>query len=318
MLKLHLNPPLLISGAVFLAALVLQLGATGYLLRLAASHLNRESQHLKIQITQDLAAQLSRALATDDDLAALGALKASRHNHPQLREAILFDSQGDILLHTDPGRMGKNIQVAKGPWPATPQVSTLLISGRRITAVLTPLSGQEDLFLRAYFDQSRVLQGNSSIAVRFYILILATSLLIGLVCWSGLKRREWAEDSRPTSPEFDIPPHHARPETRRIAEMLISEIPRAALALTRDNDILAINAPGSKLFNCRADQLAGQHLMRAPLPAPLIEFYQKAITSPEQPVQGQIILFDNTPAMAIKVVCSPLACNWEWSLCLLG
>ncbi|MCK5218070.1 hypothetical protein KAR10_01025 [bacterium] len=318
MFKLHLHPPLLISGAVFLAAFILQLVATGYLLRLATSHLHRVSQRLKIQITQDLAGQLSRALTTDDDLAALGALKASRHNHPQLREAILFDSQGKISLHTDPGKMGKNIQFSKGPWPRSPEVSTSFISGRWITAVLTPLSGQEELFLRAYFDQNHVLQGNSSIAIRFYILILATSLLIGLVCWSGLKRRELAETSRSTLQEPDSSPHHARAETRRVAELLLSEIPRATLALTRDNFILAVNDPGCKLLNCRADQLAGQHLMRAPLPSSLIKFYQKFLAAPEQPVQGQITLFDHTPAISIKVICSPPASHWEWSLCLLG
>jgi hypothetical protein len=183
---------------------------------------------------------------------------------------------------------------------------------------LAPLFSQEELFLRVYFDQSRVLQGNSSIAIRFYILILATSLLIGLVCWYSLKHRELAETSRPTSLVPDSPPPHARAETRRIVELLLSEIPRAALALTRDNFILAINNPGCKLLNCRADQLAGQHLMRAPLPSSLIKFYQKALTAPEQPLLGQILLSDNTAPITVKVVCSPLAGNWEWSLCLLG
>lgn len=317
-LKQYLSPALTITLGLFLGAWLLQWGAFSYLSGLGQKQLNQTTQKLKIQIAKNLGYQLSLALAAGDDLAALGTLKTARSHFPQLQKAEIFKSNGHVLLHSDPGMIGKKTKAYPGPRPVSPELTHARQEGRRFTVLLVPLPDEEDLYLRAFFDETLSVQAKKSFAVRFHLLILATSLLIGLFSYFRLSRLEILDPRERARSGIISPAEQASQNNRRCAELLLSEMRHAVVAISRDNKILAANTLALGLLNCRPEELAGMHVMQAPLPAPLLELYQQAIAAPERPTQSRLSLNPKEPGLAVKISCAPASPEWELALVSLG
>jgi len=278
------------------------------LLNLTDARAQSEYRLLEIQIAKDLAGQLSRALGTNDDLAALASLRDARTNHPQLREAMIFDNTGRILLHTDSGMMGRTVAAPQGPRLSSPELTSRTVQGRRVATILAPLPDRDDVYLRAAFDESRLAQGSGSVLARFVMLILATSALPALFVYLRLRRFELVDiAARAHEPS----PNHT---TRQVAEFLLSATPFAALTVDRDNRILAANTLALELLNLRAEELETLHILKAALPQPLVDFYQSALKSPEKPLEAQLSLALRTPALTAQALFSPATAQWELAL----
>ncbi|MCK5241801.1 hypothetical protein KAR34_05045 [bacterium] len=310
-MKHALGPRLTIASGVFLAALLLQLGSLQYLSSLSKDQFNTETRKLKTQIAQDLANQLAAALTSEDDLAALIVLKSARGNHPQLYKAEVFEANGKITMHTDAGMMNKQTKAYKGPRPISPELSRTRIDGRPLTVALIPMPDDEDLYFRAFFDDTRLAQARRSYVVRFYLLIITTSLLLGLFTLYRVSRFELLDPLQRADVKAPIQQQTDSRHTQRVAGLLLSEIRHAALAIDRNNTILAANSLALELLNCRSEELVGMHVMQSPLPKPLVDFYQQAIKNPNQLSEVKLTLTNKAPSLPIKLTCSPASTDWE-------
>ncbi|MEW6516623.1 MAG: hypothetical protein AB1439_06970 [candidate division FCPU426 bacterium] len=303
-----------VALGVGLLALLLQWLVLAYLNQLSQSQFADTSRKLLTQIARDLGDQLSRALTAGDDLAALSVLKAGRNIHPQLQKAEVFDRQGKIILHSDPGMLGQKTRSLSGPRPMVPELSLARQEGRPFAVVLVPLPHDEDLLLRAYFDETSMLQSRRVYIVRFYVLLLLTSLLLSLFVYFRLGRfelldpRERAENS----------PSAGAALPARLAGLLLADFPAAALAVNRNNRIVAGNALACELLNCRPEELEGLHVLQAPLPAGLQELYREALRTPERGAEAKLNLKPKEPGLLVKIRCTPASADWELALVQLG
>jgi len=311
-MKLPLTPAASIALSVFLTALVLQWGVIHYLSGLSKNQFYEETRKLKIQITKDLAVQLARALAADDDLGALIVLKSARSNHPQLQKAEVFAANGKIILHTNPEMIGKKNKPHKKFRPISPELSKVRIDGRPLTVILVPMPENEDLYFRAYFDDTPLLQAKKFYAVRLYLLIIATSFLLALYILFRLSRFELLDPQKRADPKDLTRPDDTH--THRIAELLLSEMRHAALAIDHNNKIIAANSLTLELLNCRTEELKGMHVMQSPMPKSLLEFYQNAIKTPDRVTKTKLALASKEPALPVKITCIPASSEWKLAL----
>jgi PAS domain-containing protein len=310
-------PPLPLTAlSIFILSFVFQSAVAAYLIQISVHHATEESSLLKMQIAKDLGSQLTQALGSHDDLAALAVVKACRINHPQLQEARVFDSSGKILLHTDPGMMGKKISVAPGPKPTKPEVRLIHHHERVYTDILVPLEDENGLFFQVQFDETRNRQSRQAVAIRFFLLTLLSSLFLGTICWLGLRRYDWTNpleraESQPVSAENGK-------KIRHLAGLLLSEMAHAAIAVDRNNQILAANTLALELLNCRQEELEGLHILQSPLSPRLMEFYQKAIKTPTQPVEDKVVISTQGLTLPVRITCAPPSLEWEVALISLA
>jgi PAS domain-containing protein len=308
-MKQTLGPGLTIALGVFLAALLLQWASLQYLSTLSKEQFNTETRKLKTQIAQDLTNQLATAINSEDDLAALIVLKSARSTHAQLYKAEVFEANGKITMHTDAGMMNKLTKPYKGPRPISPELSRAQIDGRPLSVVLVPMPDDDELYFRAFFDDTRLTQARRSYVVRFYLLIICTSLLLGLLALYRVSRFELLDPKQRADVKEQLKTDIKH--TQRVAELLLSEMRHAALAVDRNNTILAANSLALELLNCRAEELVSMHIMQAPLPKSLQEFYQQAIKNPNQVSEEKLSLTGKDPSLPIKLTCAPASADWE-------
>jgi hypothetical protein len=316
--KREWNPVVMIPWLVAVGALLLQGAACTYLLVVSSRALSATVQHLQIETARDLAGQLARALSGEDDLAALASLREARLLHSQLREAMLFDRSGRISLHTDAGMLGKQVPVPTGPLSTAPEVTPHFESGRSLTSILLSLPGHEDRFFQASFDRTQQAEISRSLSFRISVLSVLNAALLGALAWVWLRRYTWIDPRVPAI--VPRPQAEAKAGTayaRRLAGLLLAELPHAALALDRDRHILAVNMLALELLNCRSEELTGMHLLSSPLPNALLEFCQTALTSPGKSSEAKLSLVAKAPAMTVTLTCSPASLEWELALVTL-
>jgi PAS domain-containing protein len=102
-----------------------------------------------------------------------------------------------------------------------------------------------------------------------------------------------------------------------LADALLAEMPHATLAIDHENKIVAVNTLALELLNCRQEELEGQHMLSAPLPGVLLDFYQAALKQPGHGLDEKIVLVSKTPALAVHAAFSPAAENWTVMLVTL-
>jgi PAS domain-containing protein len=312
---LRLPPPAKFLPVTLLAcAFLLQAGVVLYLGARAQAQQRADWRQAQVQIARDLASQIARAQAENNDLAALASLGSARGLHPQLLAAMVFDPSGKVLLHTDPGQLGRTVPAPVGVRLTTPESGPWQEGGRRGLAVLVPLPDRDENYLRALFDGSGLEQGGLTLRVHALLLTLCVSVLLALGCRAWLARYEWLDPlARAASPA--APP--AVQPMRRVAGLLLAEMPHAALTLDRDNVILAANGLALELLNCRQEELVGFHMLKAPVPPPLLEFYQQALPAPGRPQEGRLRLNPRSPELSGKVTFAPASDQWELALITL-
>jgi PAS domain-containing protein len=314
--KKALPPVLVLPVLIFATSLLFQFMITDYLLTLTNTRYHNELRHLQTQITQDLAAQLARAQASNDDLAALAALRSARANHPQIVDAMIFDNTGKISLHTDSGWMGKKTDVPQGPRLAAPVIKHHTDHGRRIFSIQVPLPDRDDSYFRANFDEAGFVQESRAISVRFYILMLASSLAIAFLAWTRLRRYDWVDPRQHAEGESEAS-RGANKKIRHFAELLLGEMPHAALAVDRDNKIIGANTLALELLNCRKEELINLHVFTAPLPASVTDFYNASLKKPGQLSEAKLALIPKAPTMLARAIFSPAGESWELALVTL-
>lgn len=303
-----------VALGVGLLALLLQWLCLAYLSQLSQRQFMDTSRKLLTQIAKDFGDQISRALSAGDDLAALSVLKAGRSIHPQLQKVEVFDRQGKIILHSDPDMLNQKTRPLNGPRPVTPELTLARQEGRPFAVVLVPLPHDEELLLRAYFDETSFFQSRRVYVARFYVLLLLTSLLLAVFAYFRLSRFELLDPrERAAGPAASTP---AVPG--RLAGLLLPELKTAALAIDRNNRIVAGNAAAYELLDCRPETLEGRHVLQAPLPAALQIFYQEAIRTPERAAEAKLNLTPKGPGLPATLRCAPASADWELALVKLG
>lgn len=308
------SPARALPGALFVTAFALMCGMAAYLSLRTQAARSSVWQEAQVQVARSLAAQIGRAQAEDNDLAALTALGEARSLHPQLKAAMVFDAAGRVTLHTDPGQLGRTVPVPVGVRLSTPETGPWQEGGRRLFAVLTPLPNQEESYLRALFDGSDQVRGTGTLWVHVLLLAFGASALLALGARAWLSRYEWL-DPRARAAALDAPPS---PEpSRRVAGLLLAEMPHAALTLDRDQVILAANTLALDLLNCRQEELVGLHVLKAPLPSELLALYQEALPFPGQPLERRLKLTERSPALTLTVTFTPASDQWELALITL-
>jgi|GEM_PF-5452925 len=308
----RLPPAAAVAAAVFVLVFLFQLISAWYFSQLASSSLADENQTLKTEIAASLGRQVGRALASGDDLAALTVFKTSRSLHPQLQEATAFDHSGKILYHTDPGMMGRRHPIPAGPRASAPERRTVRRNDKSFTQVLVPLA-EGDWFFQALFGESRSRQRSQAAAVRMALLSLVSALAAALTAWMLLRGYEWVDPrQRAASAPQAEDPH------RRVAGLLLAEMPHAALAVNRDNRVLAANPLALELLNCRPEELEGMHLLQSPLVPGLVTLYQQAIKTPARATEADLPVAHQGPALRVRIACSPASPEWELALVTLG
>lgn len=309
----HLSRRASVALGVGLLALLVQWFVLAYLSTLSQRQYLETSRKLLTQIAKDFGDQLSRSLSAGDDLAALAVLKAGRSIHPQLQKVEVFDRQGKIILHSDPDRLGKTTRPLNGPRPVTPELSFARQEGRPFAVILVPLAHDEELLLRAYFDETSLAQSRRVYVARFYVLLFLTSLLLAVFAYFRLGRFELLDPREqaagPAPPAAALPAH--------LAGLLLSELKTAALAIGRNNRVVAGNALAYELLNCRPEELEGLHILQAPLPESLQKFYQEAIRAPERAAVSKLSLHPKEPGLSVTLRCTPASADWELALVTL-
>jgi PAS domain-containing protein len=314
--KKRLPPALALPLLVAVTALFFQFLVIDYLLRLTNTQYHQQLRHLQIEVAQDLAGQLSRAQASNDDLTSLAALRSARGVHPQIVDAMIFDNAGKILLHTDPGWMGKKVNAPQGPRLSLPVIKHLTEQGRSLLSIQVPLPDRDEGYFRANFDEARFVQESRSVTLRFYVLILATSGVLGFLTWARLRRYDLVDpQARAGHEPAPVPGEAAR--RQHTVDLLLSEMPHATLAVDRENRILGANTLALELLNCRREELVNLHLLAAPLPQALADFYQNSTQKAGAPCAAKLALNPKSPALQARALFSPASENWELALVTL-
>jgi PAS domain-containing protein len=314
--KKTLSPLLALPLLVAVTSLFFQFMLIDYLLRLTNEHYRQELRHLQIEVTQDLAGQLSRAQASNDDLTALAALRSSRSNHPQIVAAMIFDNVGKILLHTDPGWMGKKISVPPGPRLSEPVIKHFTEQGRNLLSIQVPLPDRDEGYFRANFDEAKFAQESGTVSLRFGVLILLTSAVLGFLTWARLRRYELLDPLQRVAPTDDAPSISARKFEHTLG-LLLAEMPHATFAVDRENRILGANALALELLNCRREELLGVHVFSSPLPPALMEFYQTSLKKTGRFSETKLALHPKSPVLQARVLFAPATDQWELALVTL-
>ncbi len=314
MFKKDPSPTLTLSIMLGVVAMMMQAMVANYIIDALNQKYHAELRRLQIQIAQDLAAQLSRAQASNDDLNALSALRSARLNHPQLIEALIFDNAGKILLHTDSGEMGKTLDVPKGPRLSAPFIRHFTEQKRKVMSIQLPIPDRDNGYCRVNFDEAQFAQEANSLSLQTYSLITATSVVLGFLCWMRLKRYKVVDPHQRVALPKEAP--SAAPVTP-LADALLAEMPHATLAIDHENKIVAVNTLALELLNCRQEELEGQHMLSAPLPGGLLDFYQAALKQPGHGLEEKIVLVPKAPALTAYAAFSPAAENWTVMLVTL-
>lgn len=308
------SPARLLPLVLFIAAFALMGGVTAYLSLRAQAVRAADWRTAQVQVARSLAAQIARAQADDNDLAALTALGEARSLHPQLKAAMVFDEAGRVTLHTDPGQLGRTVPAPSGVRLSTPETGPWQEGGRRSFAVLTPLPVQDESYLRALFDDTDQARATGTLWVHALLLAFGASALLALGAHAWLSRFEWFDPrTRAAAPAPPPPPE----PSRRVAALLLAEMPHAALTLDRDQVILAANALAQDLLNCREEELVSLHVLKAPLPAALLDLYQQALSTPDRPLARGLKLTDRSPALTARITFTPASDLWELALITL-
>jgi len=315
--KKTLPPLLALPLLVAVTSLFFQFMITDYLLRLTNSQYRQQLRHLQIEVTQDLAGQLSRAQASNDDLTSLASLRSARANHPQIVDAMIFDNAGKILLHTDPGWMGKTVNAPQGPRLALPMIKHFDAQGRSLLSIQVPLPDRDEGYFRANFDEAKFVQESQTISLRFYVLILLTSAVLGFLTWARLRRYELIDPQARLGHDMASNALVSALRLEHTAELLLAEMPHATLAVDRENRILGANALALELLNCRREELVNSHIFSASLPAALVDFYQSSLKNPGQLCEAKLALNAKSPALHARALFSPASDQWELTLVTL-
>jgi PAS domain-containing protein len=307
--KRNLPAGLTLPLIVFAAALLLQAALAGFLLDWTGARFRGEILRLQQQISLNLAAELARALAGNDDLAALAALRDARTHYPQLREALVFDNAGKVLLHTDSGMLGKIVTAPSGPRLTSPETVSRKDQGRPVISILVPLPDRDDGYFRASFDETRLAQGGEAVGSRAAALLVIFAAALAFLVWYRQRSGELAHAARRASE----PGPAAKPglHPNRIAQLLLAEMPHAALVIDRDNRIIAANSLVLELLNCRAEELETMHVLSAPLPPAVSELYQTGLKAPAKPVEAKMSLTPRSPALTARAAFAPPTSDWE-------
>lgn len=296
--------PVLIAAA----ACVLQALTAVVLLDASASRSRTEFRRLQVQVAVQLAGELSRAVAGNDDLAALAVLRAARINFPQLRDAMIFDHNGRIVLHTDSGMLGKSTAAPTGPRLTVPETTFRREQGRPLASVLVPLDDADGGYFRATFDESRQEVGSAALAARGLLAAALSAALLGFLVWNRRRSEARTLDAQ-REPESPAPRPGLHPD--RAAQLLLAELPHAALAVNRENRIVAANTLILELLACRAEELETLHVQAAPLPEALAEFYRAALEHPGQPRETALALKPGSPRLTARIAFTPPGDAWE-------
>lgn len=303
-----------LSAIVFCASLFAFSIAAAYLVQITGQSQAVEVQRLQTEIAKNLAVQLSSYLAAKDDLSAISALKSARTHYPQLQELQLFDRQGKVVMHSDPAMLGKQVPAPQGLRSLAPEVDEVRRQGRWFTRILVPLPENEDLYLRAFFDQSRERQRSAGVWLRFAVLILLVSLLPALLVRRGLR------SALPVPADLNgpVPSSGVANRSTQWLELALAEMRSATLAISGHNLVLAANTLALELLNCRAEELVGAHILRAPLPAPLLDLFQQALHTPGRPTEGKLVLTPRSSAIPVRIVFAPADDHFELAFITLG
>lgn len=311
MLRWKFPPVLTLPATLFIFSVLLMTFIAASSFRWFETRAAAEFRRLHVQIAADLAGQLSRALAVNDDLSALAGLQDARRHFPQLRQAMLFDNQGKILLHTDSGRLGKTTTAPTGPRLTSSETVLRREQGRSLLSVLVPLPEREDGYLQAIFDETRYAREQRTLAVRLGLLILFSSALLAWLARRQQQLQEKARAAKRGDARTAASPG-LRPDCS--AGLLLAEMPCAALAFGRENRILAANAPALALLNRRGEELETLHVLNAPLPPALLDLYQNALRTPSKPSEIRFAPASHAPALTARVVFAPPTEQWELAL----
>jgi PAS domain-containing protein len=315
--KKNLPPQLALPILVALTSLFFQFLIIDYLLRLTNTQYHQELRHLQIEVTQDLAGQLSRAQASNDDLTSLASLRSARANHPQIVDAMIFDNAGKILLHTDPGWMGKKVNAPQGPRLALPVIKHFEEHGRSLLSIQVPLPDRDDGYFRANFDEAKFVQESQSISLRFYVLILLTSAVLGFLTWARLRRYELVDPQQRAGHDASSTALVSALRLEHTAELLLGEMPHATLAVDRENRVMGANALALELLNCRREELVGSHIFSASLPPALVDFYQSSLKKAGQLCEAKLSLNPKSSPLQARALFSPASDQWELALVTL-
>ncbi len=184
-------------------------------------------------------------------------------------------------------------------------------------AISVSLPDRDEGYFRADFDEARFAQESRAISVRFMVLMFVTSGLLGVLGWLRLRRYELVDPLAKVPQEraaLSLSPAH---KIQHLAGLLLAETPHAALAIDRDNKILAANPLALELLNCRKEELINLHVLSSPVPPALADFYQTALKHPGQMSEAKVVLTPKAPAVKGRAVFSPAEDAWELALVTL-
>jgi PAS domain-containing protein len=227
---------------------------------------------------------------------------------------MIFDNAGKILLHTDPGWMGKKVNAPQGPRLSLPVIKHLTEQGRSLLSIQVPLPDRDEGYFRANLDEARFVQESRSVALRFYVLILGTSAVLGFLTWARLRRYDLVDPQARAAHE-PAPGEAARQQ--HTVDLLLAEMPHATLAVDRENRILGANALALELLNCRREELVNVHVLSAPLPRTLADFYQASTQKAGARCEAKLALNPKSPSLQARALFSPASENWELALVTL-